>query len=269
MPSPHLPSYLVGKIFKYDAETNETSDPFEIYSDEEVFVGRDKKKWYMTSPPVDEANRPSSQYAVEDPFISNRHLRIYTIIFDQENPLEVAPMVYAQDISRNGTTWSGYPMRTGTGSYLLRDGDTLKLSANFYLLFRADGYSDYPEFDPMQQLEIDVSFSAGYSGPHLSKQVLQDQYVITQCKLGSGAYGQVHMAFKKKTGQQFACKIIDLAKVKNRAAEEIEQSSYFEEATPSAVAVREKKQNIEKQVQAKVDQYNREALILERLCHVS
>ncbi|GFF64490.1 hypothetical protein CNMCM6936_009085 [Aspergillus lentulus] len=200
------------------------------------------------------ANWDISQYVVQDPFISNRHLRIYTIIFDQENPDEVAPLVYAQDISLNGTSWNNYPMGKGNGSFLLSDGDILQLSLSVHLLYRRDGHREEDHFDVLQRVEM---------------RVFEDQYTVTQRKLGSGAYGQVHMAFNKKSGQQFACKIVDLRTLKDRVIEEFDdrRSRFFEMGTDRMVAVRAHNGYIARKIHERLELYDREASILARLCH--
>ncbi|XHG00184.1 hypothetical protein AWENTII_003649 [Aspergillus wentii] len=103
-----------------------------------------------------------------------------------------------------------------------------------------------------------------------------DQYVVTQRMLGSGAFGQVHMAFNKETGQQLACKIVDLRAVRDRAVEQVEEehSKFFMQPCGSTankkamnakiVAIREMKN---KKIQEKLSIYNREAKVLETLSH--
>ncbi|KAG2016763.1 hypothetical protein GB937_006243 [Aspergillus fischeri] len=202
------------------------------------------------------ANWDISQYVVNDPFISNRHLRIYTIIFDQENPDEVAPLVYAQDISLNGTAWNNYPMGKGNGSFLLSDGDILKLSPSVHLLYRRDGHRAEDHFDMLQRVEM---------------RVFEDQYTITQRKLGSGAYGQVHMAFNKVTGQQLACKIVDLRILKDRVIEGFDgqRSRFFGMDTDRVGAARAHHGYIARKIQEKLEIYDREARILARLSHAN
>ncbi|GIC89677.1 FHA domain-containing serine/threonine-protein kinase [Aspergillus udagawae] len=236
---PSCPGYYVGTLLEVDPRTGKTSNPLNVSSNNEIYVGRDRKR---------------CQYIVNDPFISNRHLRIYTIIFDQENPDEVAPLVYAQDISLNGTSWNEYPMGKGNGSFLLSDGDILKLSPSVHLLYRRDGHREEDHFDVLQRVEM---------------RVFEDQYTITQRKLGSGAYGQVHMAFNRETGQQLACKIVDLRILKDRVLEEFDgqRSRFFEMDLDRVVAVRVHNGHMARKVQEKLEIYDREARILARLCH--
>lgn len=96
---------------------------------------------------------------MSDPFISNKHLRIYTIIFDKDSPEEVAPLVYAQDLSRNGTLWNGSSMAKGAGAFLLSDGDVLRLSPSFYLVFYAAVHDEGRSFDELQLAEMKVRVS--------------------------------------------------------------------------------------------------------------
>ncbi|KAF7617181.1 hypothetical protein AFLA_005226 [Aspergillus flavus NRRL3357] len=238
------PIHLVGTVSVWDAQLKRDIDSFPIYSNAEVYVGRDQRR---------------CNHVVKDPVISNIHLRIYTIIFDRENPDEVAPLVYAQDLSMNGTSWNGYPMGKGRGSFLLSDGDVLQLSPRLSLHIRCAAQGKEDCFDMLQMIEM---------------KVFEDQYKVTPQKLGSGAYGQVHMAFKKSTGQQLACKIVDLRALKNKVIREAEdqQSRHFKESTfPHSknrlLVIRAFKESLQRKIQGRLDVYSREARILESLCH--
>ncbi|CEL04778.1 hypothetical protein ASPCAL05903 [Aspergillus calidoustus] len=213
----------VGTICRWNPTTGDTSHPMAIYSRKEIYVGRDPRR---------------CQYAVEDPFVSNKHLWIYTVIFDQENPGEVAPLVYAQDISMNGTLWNGYRMGNGRSSFLLSDGDILRLSDTVYLKYNSEDHSQAKCFTARQAVEM---------------RAFANDYIVTRQKLGSGSYGQVFMAFKRNTGQQFACKIVDLLAVK-RKLERLKEAKILDK--PVKQVFREK-----------VELYLREATILQRLQH--
>lgn len=89
--------------------------------------------------------------------VSNKHLRIYTVIFDEGNPGEVAPLVYAHDLSTNGTQWNGVPMKRGNGGYLLSDGDTLTLTKHVTFSFESSQKQQDIQFPPNQLEEIKVS----------------------------------------------------------------------------------------------------------------
>lgn len=80
------------------------------------------------------------------------------MIYDLENPLDIAPLVYAQDISTNGTFWNGQRIdkRTG-GAVLLSDGDILRLSSNSFLEFRTE-YQSGRLLDNIQRKEIKVRY---------------------------------------------------------------------------------------------------------------
>ncbi|THC93864.1 hypothetical protein EYZ11_006646 [Aspergillus tanneri] len=104
-------------------------------------------------------------------------------------------------------------------------------------------------------------------------QVFENMYTVTQRKLGSGAYGQVHMAFEKETGQQLACKIIDLRALSDKFFREAEeqQSRLFKKkllySSTGIMASREFKKPFSKKVLEKLKVYNREAKILANLSH--
>jgi protein-serine/threonine kinase len=98
-----------------------------------------------------------SKYVINDPKVSSRHLRIYTVVYDNENPSDVAPLVYAHDISRNGTWWNGHPMsKTNDGVVLLSNGDTLQIGSGFILEFRCPPSQEVGSFTRLQREEMKV-----------------------------------------------------------------------------------------------------------------
>jgi hypothetical protein len=97
-----------------------------------------------------------SQYTICDPYISNKHLRIYTILYDGDDPSDVAPLVYAEDLSRNGTYWNGSLIGKGNGGFLLSEGDTLRLSSLTLLRFESVAIADEECFDLTQENEMEV-----------------------------------------------------------------------------------------------------------------
>ncbi|RDW74325.1 uncharacterized protein DSM5745_06987 [Aspergillus mulundensis] len=226
---------LVGTISTWDPDTEEITTPVPIYSHREIYVGRDPRK---------------CRFVVNDPLVSNRHLWIYTVIFDEDNPEEVAPLVYAQDLSMNGTWWNDYRMGDSGSSFLLSDGDILRLAADVYLLYRSFDNSQPICFDSCQALEM---------------RAFSSKYLITRRKLGSGAYGQVHMAYKKSTGQQFACKIVNLLTIKHQIIQE--GGKQREQSSKKTMNARMRDSCAELQLQRKLEQYQREAKILETLQH--
>ena len=73
---------------------------------------------------------------VDDPLVSKKHIRIYPIIYDQDNPDQIAPLIYAQDISLNGTLWNNHRIHKKTNGVLLSDGDTLRVCDHITFTFR-------------------------------------------------------------------------------------------------------------------------------------
>jgi protein-serine/threonine kinase len=210
----------------------------------------------------------SSQYQVTNPYVSNKHLRIYTIMYDETNADDVAPLVYARDMSSNGTRWNGYPMKGEC--FLLRDGDVLQILPEFQLKFESAAYTKN-SFTPLQVQEMEVSsFRDARSGfrsytDERFMQLFKNNYNVTQRVLGSGAYGRVHMAYQTATGQQLACKIVDLRKVKERHAAEMEQFLQPEfHASAAGTFLNYKPQSVDE----KLATYYREAQLLAKMSHV-
>lgn len=99
----------------------------------------------------------SSQWTFRDPRISNRHVKIYSIVFDQCAKAEIKPLVYAEDLSSNGTYWNDLFIGRGHSAVLLSDGDELRLSPSCTLVFRAVAEnSDVVEVDATRRKEMTV-----------------------------------------------------------------------------------------------------------------
>ena len=99
----------------------------------------------------------TSQYVLDDPVISNKHLRIYSVVYDGDKPKEFAPLVYAEDLSRNGTFWNGSLIGKGNGGFLLSHGDTLRLSARKHFVYHMNvPRDDNRPFDTVQEREMNV-----------------------------------------------------------------------------------------------------------------
>ena len=89
--------------------------------------------------------------------VSGKHLHIYTVMFDQENPGHIPPLVYAKDISKNGTLWNTYPM-ADKGGFLLGHGDILELAkGNFFRFTYPEHTQEY--VDPVRAQEMEVSLA--------------------------------------------------------------------------------------------------------------
>ncbi|RAH75362.1 kinase-like protein [Aspergillus aculeatinus CBS 121060] len=180
-------SLFVGTILTHDIHTGESTNPLAIYSDKVITIGRSTK----------------CDYVIKGKHISRRHLRIHTVVFDRDNPSEIAPLVYAQDLSMNVTTWNGHPMGRSAGGFLLTHGDILCLKGEKFLMFNcADRVYDKPTPYELQQEEL---------------QLLNREFVLTHRKLGLGGFATVYMAYRRDKGRQLACKVLDLRPLRDQA----------------------------------------------------
>lgn len=68
-------------------------------------------------------------------------------------------MVYAQNLSRFGTAWNGYHKGEQGESFLLSDGDILRLTSGIYLSFKTLVPAPKDSFSEQQRREIRVSSS--------------------------------------------------------------------------------------------------------------
>lgn len=111
-----------------------------------LLAGKEMINW-----PSQDPAKFLSQIVLRSTTISNRHLRIYSVIYDQT----IEPFVYAEDLSRNGSrwlfkklaNWKSYPMGN-SASFLLSNGDRLQLCDGTLLTFHAA-----PFRQDVQQLE--------------------------------------------------------------------------------------------------------------------
>ncbi|OAL22538.1 hypothetical protein AYO22_07096 [Fonsecaea multimorphosa] len=159
-----------------------------IYPNHEIVIGRDKGR---------------CQYVLNDPYVSKRHVRIYTVVYENDEPCEIATLVYAEDLSQNGTFWNGSLIGKGNGGFLLSDTDVLRLSRRTYLIFAATvGGTTGEAFDHTQELEM-AKFGKEYN--------------LTDRLLGAGTFGRVFMAIDQMTRRQVACKVVDLRKLGSRS----------------------------------------------------
>ncbi|EXJ72356.1 CAMK protein kinase [Cladophialophora psammophila CBS 110553] len=159
-----------------------------IYPNLEIVVGRDKNR---------------CQYVLDDPYISKRHLRIYTVVYENDEPYEIDTLVYAEDLSQNGTYWNGSLIGKGNGGFLLSDKDVLRLSGQTHIIFTAvPGDAMNEAFDYTQETEM-AKF--------------RKDYVLTDRLLGAGAFGRVYMAVEQMARRQVACKVVDLRKLVPRS----------------------------------------------------
>lgn len=102
-----------------------------------------------------------SHYEIPNPYVSNTHVRIYTIIFDQDASHDVAPLVYAEDLSRNGTSLNTHHMGLGNGGFLLSHGDVLWITRDIAIRFSSTTYVEAECFNGIQSKEMEVSLWIG------------------------------------------------------------------------------------------------------------
>jgi len=99
--------------------------------------------------------------------ISNKHLRFQCIVYDEDANLDVPPLVYVQNLSRNGTyirsvrdcfdhseTFSGRLIGSNSSAVLLNDGDELWINPVIYIKYHSLAKQEgWTETDKVQQLE--------------------------------------------------------------------------------------------------------------------
>ncbi|PGH01973.1 CAMK protein kinase [Blastomyces parvus] len=220
-----------------------------IYADKELVIGRNYRSCDAVIP--------------GDMAISNKHLRIYTIIFDKGNPGEVGPLVYAKNLARFGSIWNSLEIMKDDPAVLLSDKDELKLSPLTVLSFHSMGLVHRVPFSEAQRKEM---------------KRFEKRYKVSDRLLGCGAYGRVYMAVSMKHKKQLACKIIDLGNLRKRL-QLIKRGKHTELRAPRPAAEVDVEEETEKvkywaerrqeilAIEAKLRVYEREVDILKDLDH--
>lgn len=90
--------------------------------------------------------------------MSAKHIRLYTVVYDKSAATEVGTLVYAEDLSRNGTYWNRSLIGRGNGGFLLSTDDVLKLSGSVSLRFKPAEIpiTEDSHFDNVQEMEMEV-----------------------------------------------------------------------------------------------------------------
>jgi serine/threonine protein kinase len=216
-----------------------------------------------------------SHHVVHDAVVSNKHLRIYTIIFDDDNDQseDIAPLVYAEDLSRNGSYWNGSLVGKGNG-VLLSAGDTLRVSPRVYFQFQPrTSDARGKAFDLTQECEMRVSGCSEVMVPANLMQHFEKEYVISDRKLGSGACGAVYMAIEQSRQTQLACKVVDLRRLKasprklgwresSRVVDDVDRQEQLD-----MIKLWSERKQKEARLEQELKVFHREASILATLCH--
>ncbi|KAJ9643076.1 hypothetical protein H2199_004599 [Coniosporium tulheliwenetii] len=176
---------------------NEYFGSIPIQPNDDFYIGRDEKTSYWHWP---------------DPTISNRHLRIHCIVYEEDSTADVPPLVYAEDLSSNGTylrragdvtEQDGQPygmlMGARSGAVLLGHEDQLRMTPSLVLVYNSFHQSPAAgkQCDAVQAQE---------------KEAFERHYQITNRRLGVGGNGSVFAALHRRSQRQLACKVVDLRK---------------------------------------------------------
>ena len=99
-----------------------------------------------------------SQLLFDDLTVSFRHLKIYSVIFEESGQSEVKPLVYAEDLSSNGSYWNGSLIGRGNNGVLLSNLDEIRVSQRISVIFHSVIDHDVVDVDEVQQSDTKVIF---------------------------------------------------------------------------------------------------------------
>ncbi|KAI9877518.1 MAG: hypothetical protein M1830_003714 [Pleopsidium flavum] len=203
----YLHSYFDGSVY-HRKDT--------IYENSDVLIGRNKEVCDLIP---------------DDPTVSNQHLRVYSILYDQDEDSDIAPLVYAEDLSRNGTYWNGALIGRGNGGVLLSNGDNLRISPRLSLVYYGTDLPKSESLDHIQEQEKKVLPLSLAKTDELTREALPET----------------------TTGRQLACKIVDLRKLKEKHLDNVRNQTRTRHQSTF--------------INEKLKKYLREAEILMNLSH--
>ncbi|KAI8940597.1 hypothetical protein NX059_001871 [Plenodomus lindquistii] len=164
----------------------------EVCGNEQFYLGRDAEL---------------CRYSFSDDItISRKHLRIHCILYEQDPVARIAPLVYATDVSANGTFLEkanstcvgsqdhGILMGKNT-CFLLEEGDALRMSDTVTLIYTPKTRGKEAMLSEVQQRE---------------KYAFASRYLITGRMLGEGGYGRVVVGIHQESQRQLACKVVPI-----------------------------------------------------------
>jgi protein-serine/threonine kinase len=96
--------------------------------------------------------------------------------------------------------------------------------------------------------------------------MFKSSYCVTRRELGSGAYGRVQMAYQVATGQQIACKVVDIKLAKAKYEMELQKQLGQAKFGPF---VQRMVLSRRRSIEDKLSKFYREAHTLKLLSHVS
>jgi pheromone a factor receptor len=133
-------------------------------------------------------------------------LRVHCILYEQDPISNIAPFVYATDLSANGT----YLKKRNSEYAASQDDGVLMGRKNIFLLDHGDNLhiSDtitliYLSKSPVQAVKLTTA-------QELERRMFSSRYLITSRMLGEGGYGKVLVGMNQVTQKQLACKIVQL-----------------------------------------------------------
>lgn len=187
---------IVPRRLSRECHTDHLTDTDAIYANEEFDIGREDVQLAFNS---------------LEPTISTHHLRFRCVMFDDEEPNKVAPMVYVRVLSRNAV--------------MLKHSDYIRLGADV-LLNKDDGDVLLNQGDVLQLTPgVSIMFTSRNAKMHSSNGLSAVQRAETDCFakhyrvsgriLGSGGNASVFVAVKQSNQRQVACKIVPRPQPRN------------------------------------------------------
>lgn len=136
--------------------------------------------------------------------ISSHHVRFRCVVYEDDESHSVLPMVYMQVLSSNGVIYTRagsdaipVAIHNGDPDVLLSDRDQVKLTRRITLSYytTASESSRPPQHNAIRRAEL---------------KHIEARYVVTNRVLGIGGYASVHLAVKRGSERQLACKILSV-----------------------------------------------------------
>ena len=186
---PASPQSTSRAVSVLEDSTDTAAEHLRIFPREQVDIGRQEVEALLCT---------------EAPTISNHHLRVRCVIYEDDNEHDISPLIYLRVLSFNSVELkrpgaghnTGVAVSRGHGDILLSSGDVLKMTPEIYLQFQY-----YKSNEPHNALDDFQRAEAKY---------FANQFFLSGRRLGVGGQASVYIAVKQSNKQQFACKALPL-----------------------------------------------------------
>ncbi|KAK3713922.1 hypothetical protein LTR37_008172 [Vermiconidia calcicola] len=198
-------------------------------------------------------------WSINEPTVSTHHLHFRCVVYEDDSEHKISPMVYVRVLSTNPVQLTRAGMTGGRNDIhsvskrdpdvLLGHGDALQITPDISVVFTAleDSEAESNAVDYVRANEL---------------RHFEDQFDVTDRRLGVGGNASVFVAVKQRTKRQVACKVVPQPFIDTAELDRINHDPYMTKQQRDMEL-----RNIEQRLVKKREDLTREYTILRDLSH--